>query len=375
MEGFETGPPSRKVAAAAVLAALQDDEAVIQSLRAASVRSKFFYPVNYKLDDPWNILLPHDYNIKELAVRLELKACAELAKGDGAKAFDDVMLTLYLADSLTNETMLISYLVRTGCVHAAVQSIWEGIAEQRWSDSQLQEMEAQLLHFNLIREIEKPLETERAVGVLTIDLTKSKGVSYLGRTASTEPTIFDGALGTALDWAIPSGWFAFEKVNYCRLFDTLFTNAFDLSAGTISPRQIASNGNMLGQDFGPDGQTPLTIICRHRIVARLFLPTLPKVLYRAAFAQRAANQAALACALERYHLARGEYPANLDMLSLQWLSNIPLDPISGQLYRYRREVNGRCIIYTVGRDDNDDRGTTGTSQNNRTGDWVLGVSE
>ena len=37
--------------------------------------------------------------------------------------FEDVMLTLYLADSLTNEPLVISFLVRAGCVHAAVQPV------------------------------------------------------------------------------------------------------------------------------------------------------------------------------------------------------------------------------------------------------------
>src|SRR5439155_3128296 len=91
----KTGLPSRQPSAAQVLAALQDDNAAIQSLAAASDRSMFCYPVNYTLDDPWGILLPHDRNIKELAVRLELRACAELEEGDSDKAFQDVMLTLY----------------------------------------------------------------------------------------------------------------------------------------------------------------------------------------------------------------------------------------------------------------------------------------
>jgi hypothetical protein len=370
MPNGETPPSSRQEAAAAVLATLQDDDAAILSLRMASVRSKFFYPVNYTLDDPWNILLPHDYNIKELAVRLELRACAELAEGDSDKAFDDVMLTLYLADSLTNEAMVISYLVRAGCVHAAVQPIWEGIAEQRWSDSQLQAIEMRLLQFNFTREIEKPLKTERAVGVLTIDLTKSKGVGYLARAATTKPTIFGGVIGKAIDCAIPSGWFALEKVNYCRLFDTLFTRTFDPIAGTVSPLQADANRETFNRDANAGGGTPTGIILHHRTVARLFLPTLPKVLFRGAIAQTAANQAALACALERYHLAHGKYPATLPSLVPEWMPTTPRDVIGGHAYRYRRIDADRFVLYSIGWDGKDDGGTAGESLFGRQGDWL-----
>jgi hypothetical protein len=368
--GGEARPSSRKEAAAAVLADLEDDDATIQSLQVASGRSNCFYPVHYTLDDPWNILLPHDYNIKELAARLELKACAELEEGNGAKAFDDVMLTLYLADSLTNECMVISYLVRADCIHAAVQPIWEGIADRRWSDSQLQEMEARLLRFNIIGELEKPLKTERAVGVLTIDLTKNKGVSYLARTASTEPTIFGGILGPIFDCAIPSGWFALEKVNYCRSFDTLFTNTFDPVARTVSPLHAEANRQTFNQMANVGRGTSTGVILHHWTVARLFLPTLPKVLFRGAIAQTAANEAALACALERNHLANGKYTGSLQSLVPDWMPTTPHDVVGGQAYHYNRIDADHFALYSVGWDEKDDGGQSGESLFGHEGDWV-----
>ena len=368
--GGEGRPSSRKEAAVAVLADLEDDDATIQSLRVESGRSNFFYPVHYTLDDPWNILLPHDYNIKELAARLELKACAELEEGNSAKAFDDVVLTLYLADSLTNECMVISYLVRADCVHAVVQPIWEGIADRRWSDSQLQEMEARLLRFNFIGELEKPLETERAVGVLTIDLTKNKGVNYLARTASTEPTIFGGVLGPVFDCAIPSGWFAFEKVNYCRSIDTLFTNTFDPVARTVSPLHADANRETFNQKANVGGGTLTGVILHHWTVARLFLPTLPKVLFRGAIAQTAANEAALACALERNRLANGKYAASLQSLVPEWMPTTPHDVVGGQAYHYHRIDADHFVLYSIGWDEKDDGGKTGESLFGREGNWV-----
>ena len=364
------GLPSRQQSAAQVLAALQDDNAAIQSLAAASDRSMFCYPVNYTLDDPWGILLPHDRNIKELAVRLELRACAELEVGDSDKAFQDVMLTLYLADSLTNEPLVISFLVRAGCVHAAVQPVWEGIAEQRWSDSQLQRIEMRLLQFHFTSELERPLKTDRAAAVLTIDLTKSKGVSYLARTVSTEPTILGGVIGTVIDWAIPSGWFALEKVNYCRSFDTLFANTFDPAAETVSPLQADANRESFKRTVNAGGRTATGTILHHWTIARIFLPTLPKVLFGAAIAQASADQAALACALERYRLANGKHPASLQSLVPKCIPTMPHDVIGGQDYRYRRIDADHFILYSIGWNKEDDGGTPGELLFSQDGDWV-----
>jgi hypothetical protein len=366
----EVHPPSRQEAAAVILDCLQDDEATIQSLSAASDRSKCVYPVSWTLDDPWGILLPHDSNIQNLAVRLELKACAELEQGNSARAFDDVMLTLYLADSLTNDPLVVSYLVRAECVHAAVQPIWEGIAERRWSDSQLGAMEARLLNFNFIGELEKPFATDRAAAVLTIDLTETKGSSYLARTVSTEPTIFGGILGGALDCAVPSGWFRFEKANYCRSFDTLFFKAFDPVARTVSPLQAEANLETFKRDAKAAGETPTSVICHHWTVARLFLPTLPKVLFRGAIAQTAASEAAFACALERNHLANGQYPGTLQSLVPDWMPSTPHDAVGGHDYHYRRVDADHFVLYSIGWDESDDGGTIGESLFGREGDWV-----
>ncbi len=365
---IETQPLSRQQHASAILVALKDDEEPIESVRTASTRPKATYPVNYTLDDPWQILLPHLSNIKELGARLSLRACAELAINDTNKAFDDILLTLYLADSLTNESFFISYLIRAGCVHAAVQPIWEGLREHQWSDRQLQEFETRLLRFNFVSELDRPLKMERAVGVLTIDLTRSKGVAYLARTAFQEP--FDGLTGKAMDRVIPSGWFAREKVNYCRLWNILFSDAFDSAAGTISPSEASANQELFNREVYSGKRGTVGTIFHHQIVGRLFLPTLPKCIFRAAVAQTAANQAVLACALERYHLANGKYPPDLQSLVPAWIANKPHDVIQDSDYIYRATDSIYFTLYSVGWDEKDDGGTPGEFLFTKKGDWV-----
>jgi hypothetical protein len=136
---------SRSRAASDVLDGLKSDEAVFTDLRAASQRPFVRYPVTYAVENPWATLLPHLSDIRRICGRLGFKASAELAVGHSDKALEDVRLMLYLGDSLRDEPFLMSYLVRLECVQTAVQPVWEGLSEHRWTETQLQKLQSHLM--------------------------------------------------------------------------------------------------------------------------------------------------------------------------------------------------------------------------------------
>jgi hypothetical protein len=60
--------------------------------------------------------------------------------------------------------------------------------------------------------------------------------------------------------------------------------------------------------------------------------------------QTIVNQAPIACALERYLLAHGEYPESPDVLIPQFIAEIPHDVIGGQPPHYRRAAGGTFLL-------------------------------
>jgi hypothetical protein len=103
----------------------------------------------------------------------------------------------------------------------------------------------------------------------------------------------------------------------------------------------------------------------------LMLPYYDPVNFTAAVSQTTANQAALACALERYRLANGQFPKTLDALTPQFIAHPPNDVITGQPYKYRLAANGQFILYSVGWNEKDDGGVPGKELFDKTqGDWV-----
>ena len=121
--------------AADVLLALSKYDSTIEELRKAAQLPYSRFPLEYDKDDPAAILLPHLAALKRCSQVLQLRAIAELQDGQNEKALDDVKLAFYLTDSIRTEPFLISHLVRLNMVQITLQPIYEGLAEQKWSDA------------------------------------------------------------------------------------------------------------------------------------------------------------------------------------------------------------------------------------------------
>jgi hypothetical protein len=369
-------PESRAQAAPAVLEGLRTNEALFAELRLASGRPKSRYPVNYEIENIWAIQLPHLRRIKGTCQRLQLKACAELASGQSEKALEDLKLLFYLADSLRTDPFLISYLVRLAGVQLAVQPIWEGLAEHRWSEAQLQELETRLQQYNFIVDMKSSLNEERAAAIWTVEMIRQKGPWYLNAIGSPDSTPPPGEsmmgkfLGAVL---IPQGWYYQEELNYCRGFNAELATGLDITKNQISPAQLKADFQAFEQMMAASGfaGTALGGVFGHKIMARMLLPALNRVLLKTAAAQTTVKQAAIACALERYRLASGHFPEELDALVPQFISKIPNDLLTGGPYTYRRTDDGRFVLYSVGWDEKDDGGVPGkTLFDEKQGDWV-----
>ncbi|HLX95725.1 MAG TPA: hypothetical protein VKU37_08270 [Verrucomicrobiae bacterium] len=369
---------SRAAAAPAVLAGLVSSETELAALRAASDRPDACYPVVYNLDNPWGILLPHLGNIKRTVQRLQLRACAELAAGRSDDALSDIKLMLYLADSVKNEPFLISYLVRLACVHLAIQPVWEGLAEHAWSDDQLQELQTLFQQYDFFPQMEQSLTGERAAGILTADLL-ARGKYHLN-DLTDDPSQAGSSLANLFGRIAPRGWYYLEQLNYCRLFQLQLHGAFDPDKKRVFPKQIESNTNALERAFA--GRNPVNTICtRHQLLAAILLPALHNIPMRAAAAQTATDEASIACALERYRLANGQFPEALDALVPRFISLLPNDVISGESYKYHRTAvpssqssaatSGPFVLYSVGWNETDDGGVSGQNLfDSKEGDWV-----
>jgi len=364
---------TRSQAAPAVLEGLKSSAAVLAELRAASARPASRFPVVYNLDNPWGILLPHLAQLKGVCRRLELRACAELAAGQSAQALDDLTLMLYVADSVKGEPFLISYLVRLSCLKIAARTIWEGLAEHRWTDSQLKALQDRLAGYDLLSDLKPPLATERAAAILTVDLLTC-GKYNLNNLVDfdTQPPEAGSELTVQVSKIMPSGWFYLERLNYCLSFDSLLNGTIDSATQRILPDRVESNiREFERQLFGGRFGRKWNLLAGHRIITALLLPALGNVTHKTANTQTTVNQAIIACALERYRLANGNFPDKLEAMTPQFISPLPHDVINGEPFSYRRGEGDQFTLYSVGWNlRGHDQSARKSLFDGKEGDWV-----
>jgi hypothetical protein len=376
-ESDKTDLADRAAAAPAVLEGMKPDEAAFNALRVASARPYSRFPIQYNLEDASNIPLPHLSRIQEICWRLNLIACAELAAGQTDKALTDVKLTLDLADSIKTEPFLISYLERVACFQLAIQPVWEGLAEHGWTELQMQELEARFQCYDFPADMDQALKRAQGSGSQLIDEVKKEGLGlaeYFGVDLVLDIDLSDPhkRFLNAIGRIMPAGWYDQERLKYYTASDELMKGVIVLSEEKVSPSQLASNYAKLNRQF-PDPELPTSVsaILHHEVIMPHLLVSLSKLPIKAARPQIAANQAAIACALERYRLANGHFPETLNALTPQFISRLPNDVITGQPYQYRRTEDGQFILYSVGWNEKDDGGVPGQTLFDQTqGDWV-----
>jgi hypothetical protein len=172
---------------------------------------------------------------------------------------------------------------------------------------------------------------------------------------------------------VPQGWYDQEELNYSRAFHLELATSLDPAKERVSPARVKADNQACERMMYASGfaGTKLSILLHHRLMATMLLPALGRVIVKSAAAQAAVNQAAIACALERYRLANGHFPEALAALAPRFISTLPNDVLTGEPYKYRLRDDGRFVLYSVGWDEKDDGGVSGKALfDDRQGDWV-----
>ena len=354
-------------AAMAVLAGLSECDMVIEELRADSQRPYARFNIRYTEDDPAAILLPHLAVLKHLCQIVQLRASAELALGRTDEAFADVNLMFRLIDASREEPIVISQLVRMALLQLTLQPIAEGM--RAWSEPQLRALQERLQRFDFCTDVKRTLEAERVFfGGGIID--------FVRRSPGTFDAIGNAPALPAVVWAIaPNGWFDLEKLNYSRLFEEYLTPQIDLINRRISPSAARAADERIASEVR---ESPPVLFLRHRVFSGLLMPTLSNVFRKAAFAQTGADVAAIACALERFHRSKTEFPESLEALNPIFVEKLPHDIINGQPLKYRRTEDRHYALYSVGWNETDEGGTVVPGKAEKAaeqqapleGDWV-----
>jgi hypothetical protein len=349
IQGTNSAPPAGKnadpvQAASIVLDNMKTCEPTLMELQSATARRYCRFNIPYEeWDKPEvsQVRMEHFVLIKWLFRFLTLHAQAEMVAGQTDRALEDINVMFRLDDGLKEEPLLISQLVRYASATILLQPVAEGLAEGRWSDAQLRALQERLGQMDV--------------------LASTVQAFYGERDICANPS-FDGPAMK------PRGWFRLEQLNINKAFQELLLPRINLAAREVNPA-VGHACDLAMSNFTQG------IFIHHRIMAAMLLPSLFGAARHAAETQTDVDLVTVACALERYRLAEGNYPDQLAALTPRFIAALPHDIINGQPLKYRRASNGKFILYSVGWNGKDDGGATATDKEGRPdtlhGDWVL----
>jgi hypothetical protein len=356
--------PQPQSPAADVLLALSKYDSDIEELRVAARLPYSRFPLNYDAAKPFAVYLMHLASLKQCNEVLRLRAIAELQNNQTDNALADVKLSLCLIDSIRNEPFEISHLVRIEMLNMTIQPVWEGLAEHKWSDAQLMELDRELAKLDFLADYEFSTRGGRAAALEVIDyMRRTRHIDFFtsgygsGRLRPIKEVLKER--GKLLFFQLaPGSVFYQNKLHYARTFQQSLLSTVNVENGIVSPDMVSKLAAVVekwDEHWSPNNT-----------YARDLLPGLVYALRKFAYAQNSVDMARVACALERYLLAHNEFPESLDALSPQFIKKVPHDIIGGppsqgsgassQPLHYRRAADGKFLLYSIGWNETDDGG-------------------
>jgi hypothetical protein len=259
---------------------------------------------------------------------------------------------------------LVASMINTAISGLYVNTVAESLRSHSWSESQLLALQEQLRSINLPALVneslsEQPASSSRALETLSFTMLKRL-------FPKSEFTDHEYRMFYMLN-CMPRGW-VYQNMIVIANLEAKPLAAIDVTNQLIWPQKLQQITRDI--DVAVAHKSPW-----NRSVTD-FIPNYEKAILTLAKNQTTINEAQVACALERYQIAHGEYPETLDTLMPQFIEQLPHDIIGGQPLHYRRTDDRKFLLYSVGWNERDDGGVVDTKpsakghDNREYGDWV-----
>ena len=343
-----------------VLDALKNHDAEMSEISRAVRRPYSRFPLAYEKN--FAMPLPHFVVLMDLANLYAVRSEARLSAGETDGALNDIQTIFLLAESLKTEPTMISYLVRIALCQIGLQPVWEGMIAHRWTDKQLAALQGDLARSDFAQGLHRTLHGERTfVNDALLNAIRNPEAFKLLLSMDGSASNFERFVLAIF----PSGWIYQNIVAWDRFFET---DIFPLADPAPQRRSLDN----FEQAYGRFAKSATFIPCK--FIAALALSGVRPVMKKGFHAEACADQALIACALERYRLANGQYPETLQKLAPTFLQTIPCDVMTGEPMHYRLNADSSYLLYSIGADGADDGGKIVLKQGGGVdlahGDWV-----
>ena len=326
-----------------------------------------FAKIEGNYDVPYAVPLPNFVTFRTVAQILAQRAQSYLLLGRSEDAWHELQLIYQLCEVLEGKppgtpVTLVSAMIKVAVLGLYTSVVDDGLQLQAWREPELRAIQTQLRETDLLEALIVGARVERAGVCRTLDSTKPSDLARLFIAPDLRTSVGDKlahSLSALALRCMPRGWFH-QNMALGATLEQEWLGCIDPTKRLIVPHRSTEVVNRVAKSLARP--TPYTFLVKKGI------PNFDKALQTVARNQTLVNQAIMACALERYRLAEGQYPASLDVLVPRLTEEIPQDLIAGRPLNYRRTVAGGYLLYSIGWDEKDSGGVAGKSKEE--GDWV-----
>lgn len=264
--------------------------------------------------------------LQDLVNLLFLRSRASLQTGDVDQAADDLEALMQVSEKFYAEPSLLFLLMGIDWREKSANLIAEGLQKRLWSESQL-------VRFGQF-------------------IPKSENGAHFFRAMRMERAISVNRLLNLKELAEQDKWLGITPMGY------QYDNA-RLASELIQKYKLEND--LSKASYNCDGETGLVAELRHLrrnpfiatryALATTMLPAYNTIGQRSLRSEILMEQAKLAVALERFRIATGSYPENLEALNTM----IPLDPFTEKPMTFRKEGDS-YVLYSIGSNGIDEGG-------------------
>jgi hypothetical protein len=262
------------------------------------------------------------------------------------------------AKPASNCPTLVEAMIDVAITGLYTQVLADGLRLHAWREPELAAMQKQLTDISLLPLVRAAFNAERAASCCTIEATSRAELKKLFNLGGGPWARLKNPIFLFFTFA-PRGWF-YQNMCAIAVRAPLIIRIFDVPNDQVLPSKA--------DDIQHHLETTFSTFPPYTFVATVATPNFVKASQTTARNQTLANEAFLACGLERYRLAHGQYPETLEALVPQFAEKVPHDIVGGQPLKYRRTADGRFQLYSIGWNGKDDGGTPGKSTPES--DWV-----
>jgi hypothetical protein len=315
---------------------LAQNQKTLELLHVAASWKTCRYPID--LTKRYDTFVPHLSDLKTCVKLLSRAVDSHAAKREIDLATQSLLDGLRLAQSVWGEPYLISHLILISSVEILQTGLESILNDKALTDEQLLRLQAVFSEMASTESMTRSLAAERCMGI-----------SLLRMPIPDRAKLFGVMKGADNDIDIE----AYLLSSNSNTDFHFFLDRMDESIGAMT------------EPF-PKGLEAISQWDAHMSEAKtkgyLFsgtlLPELGRALYKGAEHVGRSRVTQTALAVERFRLAQqNALPASLAELVPRFVDVVPTDPFDGQPLRYKKTSPHGFVIYSIGKDRNDDGGT------------------